>query len=61
LPYFHWHTIRGELLQTFNKQDYTFLPLNMVTKADGETLHLWSSQEKKTPFITIDVFIEVET
>jgi RNA-directed DNA polymerase len=42
---FHWHTIRGELLQTLNKQDYTFLPLSVVTKSDGETLHLWSSQD----------------
>jgi RNA-directed DNA polymerase len=41
---FHWHTIRGELLQTLNRQDYTFMPLSVVTKADGETLHLWSSQ-----------------
>jgi RNA-directed DNA polymerase len=42
---FHWHTIRDELLQTLNKQDYTFMPLSVVTKADGETLHLWSSQD----------------
>jgi RNA-directed DNA polymerase len=42
---FHWHTIRGELLQTLNKQDYTFMPLSVVTKADGERLHLWSSQD----------------
>jgi RNA-directed DNA polymerase len=42
---FHWHTIRGELLQTLHKQDYTFMPLSVVTKADGETLHLWSSQD----------------
>ena len=42
---FHWHTIRGELLQTLNKQDYTLLPLSVVTKADGESLHLWSSQD----------------
>jgi RNA-directed DNA polymerase len=42
---FHWHTIRGELLQTLHKQYYTFLPLSVVTKADGETLHLWSSQD----------------
>jgi RNA-directed DNA polymerase len=42
---FHWHTIRGELLQTLHKQDYTLLPLSVVTKADGETLHLWSSQD----------------
>jgi RNA-directed DNA polymerase len=44
---FHWHTVRHELLQTLNKQDYTFMPLSVVTKGDGETLHLWSSQEKK--------------
>jgi hypothetical protein len=42
---FHWHTIRGELLQTLHKQDYIFMPLSVVTKADGETLHLWSSQD----------------
>jgi RNA-directed DNA polymerase len=42
---FHWHTIRGELLQTLNKQNYTFMLLSVVTKADGETLHLWSSQD----------------
>jgi RNA-directed DNA polymerase len=42
---FHWHTIRVELLQTLHKQDYTFMPLSVVTKADGETLHLWSSQD----------------
>jgi RNA-directed DNA polymerase len=42
---FHWHTIRGELLQTLNRQDYTFMPLSVVTKADGETLHLCSSQD----------------
>jgi RNA-directed DNA polymerase len=42
---FHWHTIRGELLQTLNSQDYIFLPLSVVTKADGESIHLWSSQD----------------
>ncbi len=42
---FHWHTIRGELLQKLNKQDYTLLPLSVVTKADGESIHLWSSQD----------------
>jgi RNA-directed DNA polymerase len=42
---FHWHTIRGELLQSLHKLDYAFMPLSVVTKADGETLHLWSSQD----------------
>jgi RNA-directed DNA polymerase len=45
LRFFHWHTIRGELLQTLNKQDYTFMPLSVVTKADGESIHLWSSRD----------------
>jgi hypothetical protein len=42
---FHWLSARHELLQSLNKQDYTFMPLSVVTKADGETLHLWSSQD----------------
>jgi RNA-directed DNA polymerase len=42
---FHWHRVRQELLQTLHKQDYTFMPLSVVTKADVETLHLWSSQD----------------
>ena len=42
---FHWHRVRQELLQTLNKQDYTFMPLSVVTKADGESIHLWSSQD----------------
>jgi RNA-directed DNA polymerase len=42
---FHWHRVRLELLESLNKQDYTFLPLNVVTKADGESIHLWSSQD----------------
>jgi len=42
---FHWHRVRHALLQSLKKQDYTFMPLSVVTKADGETLHLWSSQD----------------
>jgi RNA-directed DNA polymerase len=42
---FHWHRVRRELLQTLHKQDYTFLPLSVATKADGETHHLWSPQD----------------
>ncbi|MFT6896482.1 MAG: RNA-directed DNA polymerase [Paraglaciecola sp.] len=42
---FHWQTVRTELLQALNSQDYTFLPLSVVTKADGESIHLWSSQD----------------
>jgi RNA-directed DNA polymerase len=42
---FHWYRVRQELLQTLNKQDYTFMPLSVATKADGETLHLWSSHD----------------
>ena len=32
---FHWHTLRHELLESLHKQDYTFLPLSVVMKADG--------------------------
>ena len=42
---FHWQTFRGDLLQTLNKQNSTFLSLSVVTKADGESIHLWSSQD----------------
>jgi hypothetical protein len=42
---FHWHSVRRELLQTLNQQNYTFLPLSVITKADGESIHLWSSQD----------------
>jgi RNA-directed DNA polymerase len=42
---FHCHRGRLELLESLNKQDYTFLPLSVVTKADGENIHLWSSQD----------------
>ncbi|MBA6293634.1 hypothetical protein H4J58_17680 [Colwellia sp. MB3u-70] len=42
---FHWHRIRQELLKKLNKQNYTFLPLSVVTKADGESIHVWSSQD----------------
>jgi len=35
---FHWHTVRRELLQSLHKQNYTFLPLNVITKADGESI-----------------------
>ncbi|MFT7052884.1 MAG: RNA-directed DNA polymerase [Psychromonas sp.] len=42
---FHWHRVRLELLESLNKQDHTFLPLSVVTKADGESIHLWSSQD----------------
>jgi RNA-directed DNA polymerase len=42
---YHWHTLRQELLQSLHKQDYNFVPLSVVTKADGEIIHLWSSQD----------------
>jgi hypothetical protein len=41
---FHWHRVRQDLLQSLNKQDYTFQPLSVLTKADSESIHLWSSQ-----------------
>jgi hypothetical protein len=42
---FHWHRVRQDLLQSLNKQDYTFVTLSVVNKADGESIHLWSSQD----------------
>jgi RNA-directed DNA polymerase len=42
---FHWHSVRRALLQTLNQQEYTFLPLSVVTKANGEVIHLWSSPD----------------
>jgi RNA-directed DNA polymerase len=42
---FHWHRVRQDLLQSLNKQDYTFVLLSVVTKADGESIHLRSSQD----------------
>ena len=42
---FHWPTIREQLLQSLNDQSYIFMPLSAVTKANGKTIHLWSSQD----------------
>ncbi|MFT5544000.1 MAG: RNA-directed DNA polymerase [Glaciecola sp.] len=40
---FHWHLQRQALLESLHKHDYTLLPQSLVTKADGSSIHLWSS------------------
>jgi RNA-directed DNA polymerase len=36
---------RFAIVANTQQKDYTLLPMSVVTKADGETLHLWSSQD----------------
>jgi hypothetical protein len=40
---FHWHSQRQALLESLHTHDYTLLPQSVVTKADGSSIHLWSS------------------
>jgi hypothetical protein len=40
---FHWHSQRQALLDSLHSHDYTLLPQSVVTKADGSSIHLWSS------------------
>ena len=42
---FHWHSQRQALLESLHKHDYTLLPQSAVTKADGSSIHLWSSSD----------------
>ena len=42
---FHWHASKAPLLQRLRSGRYTFSPLQRVTKANGEVIHLWSSQD----------------
>lgn len=40
---FHWHSQRQALIDSLHSHDYTLLPQSVVTKADGSSIHLWSS------------------
>ena len=42
---FHRSTLRNDLLQSLSDQSYTLMPLSAVTKVNGKTIHLWSSQD----------------
>jgi RNA-directed DNA polymerase len=42
---FSWTDHKEELLQTINRGDYVFAPVKKITKANGNTIHLWNSQD----------------
>jgi RNA-directed DNA polymerase len=42
---FSWTDHKEELLQTINRGDYVFASVKKITKANGNTIHLWNSQD----------------
>jgi hypothetical protein len=42
---FHWPDEKQRIQQTLLRGDYRFVALSRVTKADGETIHVWSSRD----------------
>lgn len=42
---FHWQREREVILSALNKGEYRFSPLQIITKASGESIALWSSQD----------------
>jgi len=40
-----WAANRDQLLQQINRGDYVFSPLKRMTKQNGQTINLWSSQD----------------
>jgi RNA-directed DNA polymerase len=42
---FHWAREKAYLLKLLNTQRYQFEPLQVVQRADGEVLHLWSARD----------------
>lgn len=40
---FHWRKYKSELLTQLQHQTFYFSPLQQITKANGENIHLWSS------------------
>lgn len=42
---FHWQSVRPRLLAQLRNHTYRLSPMSHVTKANGDTLHLWSSQD----------------
>ena len=42
---FHWTTERERILTAITTGSYYFKPLQLITKADGSRLHLWSSDD----------------
>lgn len=42
---FHWQRERDALLSAINRGEYRFSPLQIIKKASGETIALWSSRD----------------
>ena len=42
---FHWQAERVGILQSLQRGDYFFAPLQRITKADGTVIHLWRSAD----------------
>ncbi len=42
---FHWHAERTRILKSLEQGNYYFSPLQVITKADGSTIHLWRSAD----------------
>jgi hypothetical protein len=42
---FHWSRERNHLLELIRNRRYQFSPWQMVQKADGEVIHLWSARD----------------
>ncbi len=42
---FHWDREKYRLIQELDNNTYRFDPLEVVTKANGDTLHLWSARD----------------
>jgi RNA-directed DNA polymerase len=40
---FHWKSIKPKLIRDLSTNRFTFQPLQKVTKASGEVIHLWTS------------------
>jgi RNA-directed DNA polymerase len=40
---FHWESIKPKLIRDLSTNRFTFQPLQKVTKASGEVIHLWTS------------------
>jgi RNA-directed DNA polymerase len=41
----HWQTERRRILQSLEREEYYFSPLQRITKADGTLIHLWCSAD----------------
>jgi RNA-directed DNA polymerase len=56
---FSWTDHKEELLQTINRGDYLFSPVKKITKANGNTIHLWCSQDALVMKLLAEVLTEL--